>query len=219
MTKVYTAKTDILSDRNEFIKRYEKLPSFRREKTDRLSIFEDKCRSVGAWELLKIVLFEYGIDAQTEEFSKKENGKPFLLFHPDISFNLSHSGNTVMCAVSDGEVGCDVQKITSCDLRIADRFFHEKESEAVSRISDENERRILFFRLWTLKESFVKATGKGFSTPLKSFCILTENGNVLSEGTEKVKDFRFKEYSADDGYIYSVCAETEGFSELIKVNI
>ncbi len=220
LTRVYRAKTDTLSDENEFMKRYEKLPLFRREKTDRLSIFEDKCRSVGAWELLRIALSEHGIKAETEVFSEKENGKPFLVNHPDIFFNLSHSGNTVMCAVSDTEVGCDVQKITSSDLRIADRFFHESEAKALSKISDENERRILFFRMWTLKESYIKATGRGFSLPLRDFCISLENGSIFVTRKNGITDdFSFKEYFTDDGYCCCVCAKSEDFSCLKEVTI
>lgn len=220
MTYIYIAKTDILCDANEFQKRYEAVPAKRKRKIDRLRFDDDKRLSLGAWQLLCHALNEKGITQDKIILCENENGKPYLAEYPNIFFNLSHSGDTVMCAVSDGEVGCDVEKTASVDMRIANRFFHESEAAAISELSDENERRQLFYRLWTLKESFMKTTGLGFALPLRDFCIRFENGDIKAV-QQKFPDekFYFKEFFLRDGYSYSVCARTEHFSDAILVAI
>lgn len=218
MTDVYFAKTDILCDKNEYLKRYNLLPQNRKEKTDRLFHDEDKRLSVGAWCLLCYAMGEKGIKNDEIILLKNEHGKPFLSQYPNIFFNLSHSGNCVMCAVSDSEVGCDTEKLRPVNLKIADRFFHENEIRQLESLN-EKDRETLFFRLWTLKESFLKATGKGFSLPLKDFCIdLTKENVEITQNVFPDKKYFFKEYQSDD-FRLAVCAESDGFSELIEVNI
>lgn len=133
------------------------------------------------------------------------HGKPYLRNHPDIYFNISHCKGLVVCAVGDCEVGIDaepvrpykevlLQKVLSGDERI----FMEAAEEAM--------RPELFFRFWTLKESYVKAVGCGITVPLSelSFCIGKE-GTRLS-GT---RGWSFWQQKLGD-YVISACAAGEG---------
>ena len=218
MTKVYFADTDILLNKKEYSTRYNLLPPCRKEKTDKLILDEDKRQSVGAWCLLCHALNEKGINNEEIILSINEHGKPFLKNRPYVFFNLSHSKNMVLCAVSDSEVGCDTEKLRPVNLKIADRFFHKNEIRQLECMN-ENERETLFFRLWTLKESFMKATGKGFSLSLKDFCIdLTKENIEITQNVFPDKKYFFKEFQSNDCRI-AVCAESDGFSDLIKVNI
>ena len=56
-----------------------------------------------------------------------QNGKPRLLKYLNFFYNISHSGDYAICAVSDSEVGVDIQKIRKPDMRIAKRYFTEDE--------------------------------------------------------------------------------------------
>lgn len=109
-------------------------------------------------------------DPQSLSFSVNEHGKPFLVELPDIHFNLSHSHGTAVCALCrSAAVGVDVEDGgRHTDLSIANRFFSSFEAELVSKASGA-EKRKLFFDIWTLKEAYIKAVGKGLSIPLNSF--------------------------------------------------
>lgn len=209
MTEIYIAKTDALTDEKLYKRLYDASSPERKAKTDRLLFRKDKELSVLSEWVLKRALKNIGIS----EFSIVcgEHGKPYLRGNTNVFFNLSHSENTVMCAVSDLEVGCDVEKISELDMQIARRFFEHSEYEMLQNAS-ESERRDLFYRLWSLKESFQKSIGLGMSLPLDSFSIILSDAITV---VQKVSEFRFyfKEYNLDDGFKYSVCARTADFSE------
>lgn len=91
------------------------------------------------------------------------NGKPYLQDYP-FYFNLSHSGEYVFCAISDREVGVDIQQYRPADeARLARRFFSEEERKALEGCLDREEQRELFYRLWVRKEAYGKLTGEGIA--------------------------------------------------------
>jgi len=167
--EVYIADTKDLEDEALYRRICRSLPADRREKADRQKTARGKQHTVGAGALLHAALASEGI--RSYEAALGENGKPFLKGEPSVRFNLSHSGERVMCAVSGSDIGCDVEQIASPDLRVAKRFFCPEEYEAIRRCPDETEQARLFYRYWTLKESFIKAAGLGLAIPLNEFCI------------------------------------------------
>ena len=96
------------------------LPPERREKLLRLKRPEDRRRSFGAWFLLRAALKELG--AEPGPLAYGPQGKPFFPDRPDLHFNLSHSGETVLCALSPSPVGCDAETISSAQPELAARF-------------------------------------------------------------------------------------------------
>ena len=106
--------------------------------------------------------------------------------------NLSHSGERSMCIVSPCVCGCDVERIREVDGRIAERFFAKGEEGD-------------FFRLWTLKESFIKCTGLGFRLPLNQFTILLDGDDIRIDQSVDSSEYRFFEFSRGDGYRYACC--------------
>lgn len=100
------------------------------------------------------------------KFNYGRNGKPYLQDHP-FYFNLSHSGEYVFCAISDREVGVDIQQFRPVDeVRLTRRFFSEEEQKALERCLDREEQRKLFYRLWTRKEAYGKLTGEGIAASM-----------------------------------------------------
>lgn len=144
------------------------VPPGRREKLLRLRQPADRRRSFGAWLLLRAALKELG--AEPGPLAYGPQGKPFFPDRPDLHFNLSHSGETVLCALSPSPVGCDAETISSARPELAERFFHPSERRWLSALPP-SEYDEAFFRLWTLKESYLKATGLGLSGGLESFCV------------------------------------------------
>ncbi len=112
------------------------------------------------------VAFQYGA-----------HGKPFV---DGLHFNVSHSGDYALYAISpDLEVGVDVElpRIRRTDA-LARRFFAPGEQERLFAL-DEPARAVAFFKLWTCKEAFLKATGEGLSRSLRSYEINPTQGCVL----------------------------------------
>ena len=132
--------------------------------------------------LRKVLAFYTGLPISSLEFSRREKGKPYIANAPaPIYFNLSHSGNFAALAVSaQGEIGIDIETIRPRNfLAIAERYYHADEfKQLLAR--QETEQEELFFKLWTLKEAFFKATGGGISSGLDKavFDISGENITV-----------------------------------------
>ena len=99
------------------------------------------------------------------------NEKPYLKGKQDIYFNLSHSEDVAVCAISLWEVGCDIEKISDIPLNIAKKYFCESEYDLISSQKTQEAKQEMFFRLWTLKESYIKMTGMGMRKPMNSFRI------------------------------------------------
>ena len=139
------------------------LSNERKMKVDRLRSAQNKKASAIAYILLRIALFDlYEID-EPVEFDIAAKGKPSLKNHPSIFFNLSHSKNIAVCAVSNYEIGVDVQQISPVMDKVAKRVLTEKEY-AIFKSSREPDD--YFCEVWTIKESFLKMTGHGLTKEL-----------------------------------------------------
>ncbi len=149
-------------------------------------------------------------------FQYSEYRKPFLKNHSNIHFNISHSGDWVVCALSAREVGIDVEKIRDLDFNIARRFFSVEEVKQLFAMPKELQLNY-FFDLWTLKESYLKALGTGLTKPLSSFIVKFDKGNiVLHEGNHPVEVF-FKKYRIDNKHKLSACSYEDSFIERMEI--
>jgi len=107
----------------------------------------------------------YRIDVPELSRSRGEHGKPYFCGHPEIRFNISHTGNLVMCAVSDFEVGIDVQEKSRMNIDlIAKKVMSPGEYK---KYLASRSRQDFFFRAWVMKESYVKWTGDGITRELQ----------------------------------------------------
>jgi len=162
-------------------------------------------QSAGASLLLRWVLRRHGIDCGTLGYG--DNGKPYA---DGIFFSLSHSEDMVVCAVGGSAIGCDIEKLTAPREKVAARYFNAAELEYLNSFALED-RAKAFFRIWTMKESYLKMTGEGLSAPLDSFCVrIGEDISIIRGGMPCA--CRIKEYNIE-GYYLSVCSEDEEFSQ------
>lgn len=203
----YYADTGALEDAELFRRFYERSPSERRSKVDEFYFDKDKRLSLGAWTILSYALDEAGCDPR--DIVCGEYGKPGLK-GSDVQFNISHSGERVLCSVSDGPVGCDVEAIAQIDLKIAENYFFDTEYEQIMECSGDD-RYWMFFRYWTLKESFMKAVGLGFHLELDAFKV-SIGEEITVDQTVDDRRYHFREYRAGDGYCYAVCSTDDRFS-------
>ena len=168
-TRLYITSTDALTDEQRFARLKQTIPPARREKLAAFRHDGARRLSLAASLLLVRALSDEGL--HSDEIAVTEYGKPYLPGLPDFHFSLSHSGNMALCAVSPKEIGCDIEAPRGYDPQIAKRFFHPAEKEWLfSRPADEQSD--AFFRLWTGKESFIKALGLGLNLPLDSFAVI-----------------------------------------------
>jgi phosphopantetheine--protein transferase-like protein len=115
------------------------------------------------------------------KLSTDEHGKPYLVGHTDFHFNISHAGRYVVCAFSDAPVGIDIEVIASADMKIAERFFAGREKMYIFEQTSEFAQREAFYRVWTMKEAYIKREGRGLGIPLPSFDVFDDMNVYFSE--------------------------------------
>lgn len=190
----------------------------RQETIGRLRNPEDRRRSAAAETLFRWLLTEkFGWDIrQPVRFLRNAAGKPSLQGVHDLEFNLSHAGRWVACAIDSQPVGIDVEQILPIDVQgIAGRFFSQRECEALMKQPAE-ERLSCFYRLWTLKESYLKAIGTGLQLPLDSFTVSRDHRH--GEQFFRIEDseaepLRLVSKRIDEDHWLSVCASHSRFPE------
>lgn len=175
----------------DLYKSYKLLPESRKQKVNNFRFEKDKKLSAGAYLLLDKMLKEENITQPTFKIDKY--GKAYISNYENIYFNLSHSCKFVSCAISDREVGVDIEyNDPTIDLNIAKHYFYNSEYENIMKSqSPSNE----FFKYWVLKESYMKYTGLGFNLPLDSFEIIIDKEITLKGKKQpKFNLFNVKDY-------------------------
>jgi 4'-phosphopantetheinyl transferase len=182
-------------------------------------------------------LLTAGVHHPTDvRFKVAEGGKPFAADPPQArrAFNVAHTDGLVICGLVDSiheatiseshqnqahpiPLGVDVERLDRrVDLQLAYRYFAEPEIRYLNQLASDDERHIAFLRIWTLKESFIKAIGTGLRTPLDQFAF--ENvadakpmirflNPSLASATGGGGNWHFQCLSPSDGYIASVGVE------------
>jgi 4'-phosphopantetheinyl transferase len=145
----------------------------RQNQTANLRSLADKQRSVLGELLARTVIpRQLKIHADNISITKNEFGKPILRDYPNLHYNISHSGDYVVCAVSDRPVGIDIEQIARSDsIKISNRIFHDTEKRYVKSFYSEEAQAIAFTEIWTKKEAYIKRDGRGLAIPLTSFSV------------------------------------------------
>lgn len=213
---VYLLNTDFLYSDNLFEYWLSQVSEYRQKKVERLQLRKSKNLSLGAGLLIKEGLSMFGLSEKDALLSFGENGKPYFSSHRNIFFNISHSGNMAACVFSDKEIGLDIEKVDVPDFKVAEKYFTENEKNYIQLHPSPVLKNQAFYKIWTLKESFVKATGKGLSIPFYDFEI-TVDKNISISQTFTDKKYYFKVFEID-GLIVSVCSENNDCSNITVLN-
>lgn len=100
-------------------------------------------------------------------FTYEKHGKPALINNGNIHFNVSHTGDLGILAVSTHPVGVDMEQYSGRPYAgIAKQLFSEQEQSTLKMMPQATQA-AFFFRIWALKEAFIKANGLGLSYPLQ----------------------------------------------------
>lgn len=130
---------------------------------------------------------EYGIE-QPPVFEYGEHGKPAIMGHPEICFNLSHCKEAVACVISDTPVGVDVESVRSYKDGLAHYTMNDEELQVIQAAPNPD---VAFIRLWTMKEAALKLIGTGISDDLKTVLQLNPHLHFTTHETST--------------YVYTVC--------------
>ena len=181
-----------LSD-SEYNKWYSLMSDEKKHRVDRFRFTNDKKRTVVGEMLARVAVSKWcNIPVENISFGVGDNGKPFVM-DLSIEFNISHSKDMVVCAISDAPIGIDIEKIRPKNLKISKRFLSSDEllyifgklpTEEDFAVSEDVSVLTRFYECWTKKEAYGKCTGEGlFSQESLSdvaFTTLTEDGYVIT---------------------------------------
>ncbi len=154
-----------------------------RNSVNRIINKEARYRKIAGYRIFYDVLGSYRKSLKVSEY-----GKPYLEGE-DIYFNISHSFNIAVIAVSKLNLGLDIEKIRPYDLRLIDRVIcKDGRNELLSNPNDNS----LFYKYWTAKESIIKYDGKGLRIDLQSIDV------------KKILDFQAKNIEKFDKEITDI---------------
>lgn len=179
-----------------------------RDRAEKLRFNEDRRRFILARGNLRLLLSRYLNKKPRQLWIRYGRyGKPYLSEESNqkkISFNLSHSKDTVLYAFSyDRKIGIDIEflrPVSKAD-KIVERFFSEEERAYYSMNGSESKRE-KFFKLWCSREAYSKALGSGLHLPRGDISISLVSGQSIKkvQGGTSGPEIRLYELSADKGY-------------------
>lgn len=181
------------------------------EKKNKIKKFinkKDKIRSLIAEILIRTIIIEnLKINNKYIKFNKKKHGKPYLENYSNFNFNISHSGEYVLCGIDDKDIGVDVEEIKNINIiEIAQNYFTTKEFEYIINCDVEFQLN-RFYEMWTLKESYIKCSGQGLSIPLASFSVEVDKyKNIKVVRNNEYEEHTFKLFDIDLDYKLAVCS-------------
>ncbi len=152
-----------------------------------------KRQSAAGLRALLFLLDERGVDTAPLVIERTENGKPYFA-NSGIKFGISHSGEVAVCALSDSEVGIDIEEIREVGNAeaLAKRYFAEEEGRYVAASEDAS---AALLEVWTKKEAALKRDGRGIATDLRAADL----------GSPQTRTYR-RDYFGKE-YFVTVCSE------------
>ncbi len=227
MIRLYAVNVLPLQDEACFERCYSHSSKQRREKADTLKMPGDKARCIATGLLLEYAYKKFRIEKTKElaiansfgyvqnpvllpeqlpEIVEGVRGKPEFVWPEGDGvkcyFNLSHSGNYVICVMADFEVGTDIQMRTSVRDSLLRRFFSEEEKNRMEMCGeDENLRERTFARIWALKEAQTKLTGLGIGQLLGD---VQRDGDEENDLLSKEKNYRIWQGMIDEDHAWAV---------------
>ena len=194
----------------------------------RMHFPEDRNQQLVTRGMVRQVLSLYvpGVAPAGWSFERNTHGRPAISGASeaarDLRFNLAHTPGLVALAVArDAEVGVDVERADKrAPLAVARRYFSAAEVAAMEALPAEDQAR-RFRRLWTLKESYLKATGTGVAGGLGSMTFHIEPQGVRFERVADAAASRwvFREFQVDGEFLLALAFRSREGDTLPRVNL
>ncbi|MGL4589601.1 MAG: 4'-phosphopantetheinyl transferase family protein [Mycoplasmatales bacterium] len=202
----YYKQLDKIDDQT--IKKMEAYVSKERlEKAKTYRFKSDRIISLISYVLLRNLLKEnYNIDLNKLKLIYNQNNKPYIKECPNIHFNISHCSSGVCCAISDQEIGIDIENRAEIDWKIVDFIYTQNEKGFLQNSKEQNTD---FIKIWTLKESYIKKEGLSIANKDEILEILPLEKRIL------IKDLVF-EINEDEKFIMTSCRKNTDLEYEIK---
>ena len=186
-----------------------------RERADRFRQPTSRNQHVIGRGMARRLLGSQQTDPHSIRFAAEAHGKPYVTAPDEAKrpFNVAHTDGLVLCGLGNQShrmVGIDVERLgRRTDPAIAERYFSKPEVEYLRQFKGDREKRDAFLRVWTLKESFIKAIGTGLQTPLADFAfedIDSDNPTIrmLSPELETGAAWKFFSIEPRPGFIGAI---------------
>jgi 4'-phosphopantetheinyl transferase len=183
------------------------LNSEEQERAYRYMKVQDRYRFITGRASLRQILSHYtGLSTADIQFSAGKGYKPALAGHPEICFNLSHTADWILLAISGLEVGVDLEFIQP-EFRyqeVVDAHFTDAERSYLSL--DGMDRR--FYEIWTRKEAFLKATGQGLGDHLNLSPALAGYHELSPELDGSDLHWQLMAFNLEQDYVAAVAVAT-----------
>jgi 4'-phosphopantetheinyl transferase len=193
-----------------------RLPNKEREDAKRFRRATSRNQHIVGRGMARTLLASDNVLPQEIEFTLNPHGKPDVLA-PLVAkrpFNIAHTEGMVVFASCDAtSIGIDVERLArTTDIAVAKRFFAAPEVEFVMSHEAEDDKRLAFLRVWTLKEAFIKAVGKGLAIPLADFSF-----NDIDSCAPTIRLHR-GELGDADAWRFACISPADGFVASVAVN-
>ncbi|MDO4344730.1 MAG: 4'-phosphopantetheinyl transferase superfamily protein [Eubacteriales bacterium] len=168
-------------------------------------------------EAKRLLLFglqqEYGMET-LPGIERDENGKPFFPEEPKIQFNYSHCRRGILCGISSGSIGADIETIRPYQERLARKVCHCREWELLEKEKAEGKNPAeTLTKIWVIKEAYLKYTGEGLRRKLPALDVSEIlRGERMLRNTAVFLKIR-------EGMCLCACAEHGGDLKIRTVNI
>jgi 4'-phosphopantetheinyl transferase len=170
------------------------------------------------------------VNPQSIRFAAEVYGKPYVKEPAEARqpFNVAHTDGLVMCGIGNDAhelIGVDVERLNRrTDPAIADRYFSKPEVRYLNTYRSDVERRDAFLRIWTLKESFIKAIGTGLQTPLADFAFEEIDSDspkikMLNPNLDSGKCWTFFSIQPRPGFIGAIAVAPKRASTPIELEL
>ncbi len=180
----------------------------RRRKAEIKRNREARMQSLAAGMLLRECLLPLGIDEREANYSCKGNGKPYLIGYDNICFSITHSGRLAAAAAASSdktELGIDIERIGRVGERVAAKCLSAAEQQKLRMIKNADERERFICRMWTVKESFVKAVGAGLAIPFDTVEAVGEGPVYVVNQKYNAGSYTAYTFELEEGYCLSLC--------------
>lgn len=165
----------------------------------------DQRRHLATRAMVRELLSQYyPLEPAMWRFVTNDFGKPTIdaTITADLYFNVSHTSEVIVCAITSfPEIGIDVEDRIPNDLHeVSQHFFAKSEIDWLNESPNDQAARERFTTIWTMKEAYIKAVGKGLSIPLDSFSVAPTRATASAKDQE-VNGFRFRRFAAEGATI------------------
>ena len=211
MIKIFKVKKDFPLDKTQRMYLLKFLSAEEKSKIHKFKFIKDQETAIVSRFLLRTRIAELtGERAEKLIIKYNKYGRPKIANKKNRNFdyNISHSGNWIVLAYGEGMIGVDIEKIKPIDTDVGNSCFCPVEIGHIKK--DSNEELKNFYRFWVLKESFIKAIGKGVSFPLKDCYFLLDNNKIKINFNKKsiysINKWHFKFFYCDNYHLSAVCS-------------